>query len=173
MGDPRVRPVFPTAPADPSQKLSAPRVPPSRYHPAFIPPLIPLLNPAVFNGVKAINAGVKPRPPLPGAPSTPIKWRAPPPNFTAPLPSSLGFSPRSRLASTEHRHLRFSTAVARPPRRRLSSGEARAELPVLLSIFCIPAGELWCTGAAGGRTPVSAPPRFGTLGPRRRRSMVD
>jgi hypothetical protein len=117
----------------------APRVPPSRYHPAFIfSPLIPLLNPPVFNGVKAINAGVKPQPPLPGAPPTPIKGRAPPPDFTTPLPSSLRFSPRSSLASTERRRLRFCTAIAQPPRRHPSSGEARAELPVLLSLFCAP-----------------------------------
>jgi hypothetical protein len=99
--------------------------------------------------------------------------RAPSPDFTAHLPSSLRFSPCSSLASTERRRLRFCTAVARPPRRHPSSGEARAELPVLLSLFCAPAGEHWCTGAARGRNPVSTPPRSGTLGPRRRRSTVD
>jgi hypothetical protein len=55
---------------------STPRVPPDRYHLAFIsPPLNPLLNPPIFNGVKAINAGIKllghpspalPRPPIKG-----------------------------------------------------------------------------------------------------------
>jgi hypothetical protein len=87
----------------------------------------------------------------------PYKRRAPPPDITAPLPAFLCFSPRSCLAPTERRCLRFCTTVARPPRRRSSSGEARAELPVLPSLFCAPAGELLCTGAVGGRTPVSAP----------------
>jgi hypothetical protein len=86
--------------------------------------------------------------------------------FTAPLPASLRFSPCSSLPLTERRRLRFYTAVAQPPRGRPSSGEAQAELPVLSSLYCAPAGELWCTGAAGGRTPVSAPPRSGTLCPR-------
>jgi hypothetical protein len=63
--------------------------------------------------------------------------------------------------------------IAWSPRRRLSSGEARAELPVLLYLFCAPASELWCTGAAGGRTPMSALPRSSALGPCHRRSMVD
>jgi hypothetical protein len=87
----------------------------------------------------------------------PYKRRAPPPDITAPLPAFLRFSPRSCLTPTERRCLRFYTAIARPPRCRSSSGEARAELPVLPSLFCAPAGELLCTGAAGCRTPVSAP----------------
>jgi hypothetical protein len=93
----------------------------------------------------------------------PYKRRAPPPEFTAPLPASLRFSPRSSLPLTKRRRLQFCTAVARPPCRCPSSGEALAELPVLSSLYCAPAGEIWCTGAAGGRTPVSLLPRSGTL----------
>jgi hypothetical protein len=67
----------------------------------------------------------------------------------------------------------ISPTVARSPHRRLSSGEARAELPVLPSLCCAPAGELSCTGVAGGHILVSAPPRSGAFGPRRRQSTVD
>jgi hypothetical protein len=152
-------PAPPPLSGHPAPPRSAPRVPLSRYHPAFIS--------------HPHNSPLKPQPPLQGAPLTPIKGRAPPPDFTAPLPTPLRFSPRSSLASTECRRLGFCTTVARPPRHHPSSGEARAELPMLLSLFCAPAGELWCTGAAGGRTPGSVPPRFGSLSPRRCRSMVD
>jgi hypothetical protein len=58
-----------------------------------------------------------------------------------------------------------------PPHR--ASSEARAVIPMLLSLFCAPTGELWCTGAAGGRTSVSVPPLSGAFGPRRHRSTVD
>jgi hypothetical protein len=111
----------PATPRRPAPCLGAAEPLPPRLH---FPPLIPLLNPQVFNGVKAINAGIKPRPPLPDAPPTPIKGRAPPPDFTAPLPSSICFSPRSSLACTERRRLWFCSAVARPPHRHLSSSEA-------------------------------------------------
>jgi hypothetical protein len=145
---------------------------PHRLHfPSLNSPLKPSL---VFNGVKAINAGINPPPRAtpPQRSPDPYKRRAPPPEFTAPLTASLRFSPRSSLPFTEHRRLRFCTAVARPPRRRPSSGEALAELPVLSFLYCVPVGELWCTGAAGGRTPVSAPPCSSTLCPRHRRSTV-
>jgi hypothetical protein len=59
---------------------------------SFPPPLIPLLTPPIFNGVKAINAGVNPWPPLPGAPPTPIKGEHHPrtsPHLSQPLFSSL------------------------------------------------------------------------------------
>jgi hypothetical protein len=47
-------------------------------------------------------------------------------------------------------------------------------LPVLSSLYCAPAGELWCTGATGSQAPVSAPPRPGpALCPHHCRSMVD
>jgi hypothetical protein len=67
-------PSSPTPPPIPGHRAplsSAPRVPSSRYHLAFIsPPLISLLNLSssrpVFNGVKAINAGVN----HPGHPSS-------------------------------------------------------------------------------------------------------
>jgi hypothetical protein len=91
----------------------------------------------------------------------PYKRRAPPLEFTTPFPASLRFSPCSSLPLTERRHLRFCTVVARPPRRRPSPSEALVELPVRSSLYCAPAGEFWCTRAAGGRAPVSAPPRPG------------
>jgi hypothetical protein len=145
-------------------------LPPRLHFPSLNSPLKPS---PVFNGVKAINAGVNPPATPPRRSPDPYKRRAPPPEFTAPLPASLRFSPRSSLPLTKHRRLRFCTAVAQPPHHRPSSGEALAELPVLSSLYCAPAGELWCTGAAGGRTPVSAPPRSGTLCLQRRRSTVD
>jgi hypothetical protein len=63
-------PVLPPIPGHRAPLSSAPRVPSSRYHLAFIsPPIIFLLNlsssRSVFNGVKAINAGVN----RPGHPS--------------------------------------------------------------------------------------------------------
>jgi hypothetical protein len=102
---------------------------------------------------------IKATPMTPGAPHT-----SPRPLFSSPAPETL---------PTEFPCPLRATIVARSPRRRPSFGEARAELPVLLSLFCYPVGEIWCIGAAGGRTPVSAPSRSSTLGPRRRRSMVD
>jgi hypothetical protein len=131
-------------------------LPPRLHFPSLNSPLKPS---PVFNGVKAINTGVNPPATPPRCSPDPYKRRAPPPEFTAPLPASLHFSPRSSLPLTERRRLRFCTTVARPRRRRPSSGEALAELPVLLSLCCAPVGELWCTGAAGGRTSVSVPPR--------------
>jgi hypothetical protein len=145
-------------------------LPPRLHFPSLNSP--PKPSP-VFNGVKAINAGVNPPATPPRRSPDPYKRRAPPPGFTAPLPASLRFSPRSSLPLTERRRLRFYTTVAGPPRHRPSSGEALAELPVLSSLYCVPVGELWCTGAPGGRTPVSAPPRSGTLCPRRHWSTVD
>jgi hypothetical protein len=119
---------------------SAPQVPPRRYHLAFIfPPLIPLLNPPPS------SMALKPLMPALIPSATPLrcslntyKRRAPPPEFTAPLLASLHFSPRSSLPLTERRHLWFYTTVAWPPRRRPSSGEALAELPVLLSLSVAP-----------------------------------
>jgi hypothetical protein len=123
--------------------------------------------------LKQLTSALTPAATNPRRSPNPYKRRAPPSEFTAPLPASLRFSPRSSLPLNERRRLRFCTAVTRPPRHRLSSGEALAELPVLSSLYCAPTGELWCTGAAGGRAPVSAPPHSGTLRPRRCRSMVD
>jgi hypothetical protein len=77
----------------------------------------------------------------------PYKRRASSLEFTAPLPAHTSLSPRLSNSLTERR----------PPRRRSSPGEALIKLPVPPSPFCAPAGELWRTGAAGGRAPVSAP----------------
>jgi hypothetical protein len=145
-------------------------LPPRLHFPSLNSPLKPS---PVFNGVKAINVGINPPATPPRRSPDPYKRRAPPLEFTAPLPASLRFSPRSSLPLTEHHRLQFCTTIAPPPRHHPSSGEALAELPVLSSLYCAPAGELWCTGAAGGRTPVSAPPRSGTLYLRRHRSTVD
>jgi hypothetical protein len=73
-------------------RCPAPQMPPSFYSPPSmaLKPLTPVINS---------------RPPLPGAPPAPYKRRAPPPEFTAPLPSSLRFTPRSSLPLTERRRL--------------------------------------------------------------------
>jgi hypothetical protein len=80
---------------------------------------------------------IKATPTTPGAPNT------------SPSPSLL----LSRAGTPPHRVLVTSLRH----RRRPSSSEARAELPVPPSLFCAPAGELWHTGVAGGRALVSAP----------------
>jgi hypothetical protein len=133
-------------------------LPPRLHFPSLNSPLKPS---PVFNGVKGINTLVNPPATPPRRSPNPYKRRAPPLEFTTPLPASLRFSPCSSLLLTERRRLRFCTAVARPPRRRTSPGGALAELPVRSSLCCAPAGELWCTGAAGGRAPVSTPPHPG------------
>jgi hypothetical protein len=117
---------LPPLPGHPTPPSSAPRVPPSRYHPAFIfPPLIPLLNPPPSSmGLKPLMPALTPPATPPRRSPDPYKRRAPPPEFTAPLPASLRFSPRSSLPLTKRHRLRFCTAIARPPRRRPSSGEA-------------------------------------------------
>jgi hypothetical protein len=119
---------------------SAPWVPPSRYHLAFIfPPLIPLSNPPPSSmALKPLTLALIPPATPPQRSPNPYKRRAPPSEFTAPLPASLCFSPRSSLPLTERRCLRFCTTVARPPCHRPSSGEPLAELPVLLSLYIAP-----------------------------------
>jgi hypothetical protein len=153
-------------PLDP--QLIAPRLPASiiatpikaPYSPALIPRLESPLTPSLtINGVGLKFPAITHRHFLPGAPPAAYKKRAPPPSFTAPLPASFPLSPRLSSPLTEHRCRRAFTAVARPPRRRPSPGEALAELPVRSSLCCAPAIELWRTGAAGGRAPVSTPPR--------------
>jgi hypothetical protein len=120
----------------------------------------------------AIHPAVTPATPL-GALSRPYKSHPDDPrsipHLTAPFSSPLPCQkPSPPSFPSPHR----ATAIAQLLRHRPSFGEARAELPVLLSPFCAPAGELWCTGAAGGRAPVSAPSRPGppsvraTVGPR-------
>jgi hypothetical protein len=142
--------MLPPLPGHRALPSSVPQVPPSRYHLTFIfPPLIPLLNPPPSSmALKPLTPALTPLATPPRRSPDPYKRRAPPPEFTAPLPASLHISPRSSVPLTERRRLRFCTAVAWPPRHRPSSGEARAELPVLSSLYCAPAGELWCTGAA-------------------------
>jgi hypothetical protein len=149
---------------------AAESLPPRLHFPSLNSPHSP--PPLSSMALKPLRPALTPATP-PRCSPDPYKRRAPPLDFTAPLPASLRFSPRSSVTLTERRHLRFCTTVARPPRRRPSSGEARAELLMLLSHFCAPAGELWGTGAAGGRTSVSAPPCSGTLCPRHRWSTVD
>jgi hypothetical protein len=144
------RPSSPAPPPIPGPRAplsSAPLVPSNPYHLAFIsPPLIPLLN---LSSSQQSSMALKPLTSALTAPATPpqcspgpYKRRAPSPSFTAPLPAHISHSPRSSL----------------PPRRRSSPGEALIELPVCSSLCCAPVGELWRTGAAGGRAPVSMPP---------------
>jgi hypothetical protein len=129
-------PAPPLLPDHPAPPTSVPRVPPSRYHPAFIfPPLIPLLNPLPSSmALKPLTPALAPSATPPRRSPDPYKRRVPPSKFTAPLAAPLRFSPRSCLPLTEPRHLLFCTAIAQPPRHRPSSGEARTELPVLLSL---------------------------------------
>jgi hypothetical protein len=156
----------PTPPPIPSHRAplrSAPRVPSDHYHLAFIsPPLIPLLN---LSSSRPSSMSLKTLTPALTAPATSprrspdsYKGRAISLSFTAPLPALISLSPSCSLSLTERRHHRAFPAVARPPRRRSSLGEALDELPVLPSPFCTPAGELWRTGAARGRAPVSTSP---------------
>jgi hypothetical protein len=109
------------APADPGRKFPrtaapprrcpAPRMPPSFYSPpSSLSPLNPLqtecywaLMPSM--ALKPLTSAINSQPPLPGAPLAPYKRRAPPPEFTAPLPASLCFSPRSSLPLTERHRL--------------------------------------------------------------------
>jgi hypothetical protein len=145
-------------------------LPPRLHFPSLNSPLKPSLS---SMALKPLTPKLTPPATPPRCSPDPYKRQAPPPEFTAPLPASLRFSPRSSLPLPVRRCLRFCTAVARPPRRYPSSGEALAKLPVLSSLYCAPAGELWSAGAAGGRTPVSVPPRSSTLCPRRRWSTVN
>jgi hypothetical protein len=94
-------PVPPPLPGHRAPPNSAPRVPPSRYHLAFIfPPLIPLLNPPPSSmALKPLTPAITPPATPPRLSPDPYKRRAPPPKFTAPLPASLRFSPRSSSLS--------------------------------------------------------------------------
>jgi hypothetical protein len=94
----------------------------------------------------------------PVPPPDPYERRATSSSFTTPFPALISLSPSSNLPLTERRHHRAFPVVAHPPRCRSSPGEALDELPMTSSPFCAPIGELWRTGAAGGRAPVSAPP---------------
>jgi hypothetical protein len=139
---------------------SAPRVPLDHYHLVFIsPPLIPLLNLTSSRtssmSLKTLTLALTAPATSPRRSPDSYKGRAISPSFTAPLPTLISLSPSSSLSLTERRHHHAFPAVARPPRRRSSPGEALDELSVLPSPFCAPAGELRRTGAAGGRAPVS------------------
>jgi hypothetical protein len=133
-------PAPPLLPGHRAQPSSAPRVPSSRYHLAFIlPPLIPLLNPPPSSMVlKSLTSALTPPATPPRRSPNPYKRRAPPLEFTAPLPASLRFSPRSSLPLTERHRLWFCTAIAWPPCHCSSTDEAPAELPVLSSLYCPP-----------------------------------
>jgi hypothetical protein len=97
----QLRPSPPAAPppplGHPAPPNSAPRVPPSRYHPTIIPP------PPIFNGVKAINAPVNPDHPSPALPR-PYKNHPDDPRstshltepFSSPLPRRNPSPPSSR-----------------------------------------------------------------------------
>jgi hypothetical protein len=110
----------------------------------------------------AIHPTVTLATPLPGALPQPYKSHPDDPrstpHLTVPFSSPL---PRRKPSPPSFPRPLRATAVARSPRRRPSPGEALVELPVRSSLCCGPAGELCCTGAAGSRAPVSAPPRPG------------
>jgi hypothetical protein len=158
--------VPPPPPGHPAPPSSAPRVPPSRYHPAFIPPLNSPLkpHPPVFNHVKAINVGVNPRPPLPGGPPTPIKGEHQPrtsPHLSQPLFSSLhaqALLPPSAAASgsappSPGHH------VAPPPRVRPSTEPWRAPHPsrAVAASFRRPGRPLGRAPASPCRRPLWSP----------------
>jgi hypothetical protein len=86
----------------------------------------------------------------------PLQKASTTPGFTAPLPASLLFSPCLSIALTEHRRHRFYTAVARPPRRSSTSGEALDRTPVSSSFFLSSRGELLWTREPVGRATVSS-----------------
>jgi hypothetical protein len=108
--------------------------------------------------LKPLTPALTARPPLPGAPSAPIKGEHPPRASLHLSPLLFSISRSSSLPFTERRHHRAFPVVAHPPRCRSSPGEALIELPVPPSPFCAPAGELRRTGAAGGRAQVSTLP---------------
>jgi hypothetical protein len=154
--------VFARAATDSRSPSAAPQVPSNHYHLAFISaPLIPLLN---VSSSRPSSISLKTLTPVLTASATSprrshdsYKGRAIPPSFTAPLPALISLSPSCSLSLTERRHHRAFPAVARPPRRRSSPGEALDDLPVLPSPFCAPTSELRRTGAARGRALVSTP----------------
>jgi hypothetical protein len=143
--------------------------------PSSLSPLNPPSNRAL-TGLHGLNHHSPPPllRPLPLVPSPgPIKATRRPPEHPTPHRALLFSSPAPETLPTKFPCPLRATTIARSPRCRPSSGEARAELPMLLSLFWAPAGELWCTGTTGGRTPVSAPPRSGTLGLHHHQSTVD
>jgi hypothetical protein len=112
---------------------------PPCYHPPLNSPLKP--PPPSSMALKPLTPALTPATP-PRCSLDPYKRRAPPPGFTAPLPASLLFSPRSSIASTERRRLQFCTAVTWPPRRPSTSGEALDRTLASSSSFLCSRGEL-------------------------------
>jgi hypothetical protein len=116
-------PAPPPIPGHRAPPSSAPRVPPSRYHLAFIsPPLISLLNPppssmALKSLTPALTALATPPRCSPG----PYKRRAPPTSSTTPSPASFSISPclssvltKRRRLPVLHHHRPASTAPPEP-----------------------------------------------------------
>jgi hypothetical protein len=89
------------------------------------------------------------------------KRRRPPLPLTAPPPLIFPLPLSSSATLTEFHCCRCFITIARPPDHRPSSGVARDGFPVPHSLFCAPAGELPCPGAAEGLAPVSAPSCLG------------
>jgi hypothetical protein len=86
-----------------------------------------------------------------------------PPALTAPFPLSPEL-PRAFLhPHVELKPLPFVASVTPPLHHRPSPGEAWTEIPVFPSLYCALAGELLCSGVAGGQDPAGAPPHFGAL----------
>jgi hypothetical protein len=117
----------PTPPPLPDHRAppsSAPRVPPSRYHIVFIfPPLIPLLNPSPSSmALKPLTPALTPPPwaTRPRRSPGPYKRRAPPPEFTAPLPASLqaraSLSPSAAASGSAPPSLGLHAAARAPAR---------------------------------------------------------
>jgi hypothetical protein len=90
----------------------------------------------------------------PEQPQPPIKGEHHP--QVSPHPSSPLFSPCLSIALTEHRHHRFYTAIARPPRRSSTLGEALDRTLANSSSFPCSRGEISWIGAPVGRAPVSS-----------------
>jgi hypothetical protein len=146
----------PITPRRPTSSIEMPIKAP--YSPALIPPLESLLTPSsAINGLGCKLLAVTHQQLHPEQPPAPIKGehhhRAAP-HLSPPL-----FSPRLSIALTErHRH-QFGTAVARPPRRSSTSGEALDRTLASSSSFPCSRGELSWTRAPVGRAPMNSSDR--------------
>jgi hypothetical protein len=112
-------PAPPPIPGHRAPPSSAPRVPPSHYHLAFIsPPLISLLNPPPSSmALKPLTPVLTALAAPPRCSPGPYKRQAPPPSSTTPSPTSFPLSPRLSSVLTErcrlpvlHHHRPASTA---------------------------------------------------------------